>query len=81
LAPTVGIAVTGFCYPGEILQLFHRQDQQILRLSTAAARSHCLAGSAPFMVIRTNPADPSSPASFVIDKSDPVASGRSIFFG
>jgi hypothetical protein len=32
LAPTVGIAVTGFCYPGEILQLFHREDQQILWL-------------------------------------------------
>jgi hypothetical protein len=41
LAPTVGIAATGFCYPGGILQLFHRryqqiflhhQDQQILRL-------------------------------------------------
>jgi hypothetical protein len=29
LAPTVGIAATGFCYPGGILQLFHRQDQQI----------------------------------------------------
>jgi hypothetical protein len=24
----VGIAATGFCYPGGILQLFHRQDQQ-----------------------------------------------------
>jgi hypothetical protein len=41
LAPTVGIAATGFCYLGGILQLFHRQDQQILRLPTAAAtRSH-----------------------------------------
>jgi hypothetical protein len=29
LAPTVGIAATGFCYPGGILQIFHRQDQQI----------------------------------------------------
>jgi hypothetical protein len=52
LAPTVGIAATGFCYLGGILQLFHRryhqifhrqdqqvfhrQDQQILRLPTAA---------------------------------------------
>jgi hypothetical protein len=32
LAPTVGIAATGFCYPGGILQSFHREDQQILRL-------------------------------------------------
>jgi hypothetical protein len=32
LAPTVGIAATGFCYSGGILQLFHREDQQILRL-------------------------------------------------
>jgi hypothetical protein len=38
LAPTVGIAATGFCYPGGILQLFRRQDQQILWLP-AAARS------------------------------------------
>jgi hypothetical protein len=37
LAPTVGIAVTEFCYSGGIFQLFHRQDQQILRLRTAAA--------------------------------------------
>jgi hypothetical protein len=37
LAPTVGIAATGFCYPGGILQIFsstrsasfHRQDQQV----------------------------------------------------
>jgi hypothetical protein len=38
----VGIAATEFCHPGGILQLFHRQDQQILRLPTAAAaaRSH-----------------------------------------
>jgi hypothetical protein len=36
LAPTVGIAATGFCHPGGILQLFHRQDQQILRLPAAA---------------------------------------------
>jgi hypothetical protein len=32
----VGIAATGFCYLGGILQVFHRQDQQILRLPTAA---------------------------------------------
>jgi hypothetical protein len=36
LAPTVGIATTGFCHPGGILQAFHRQDQQILRLPAAA---------------------------------------------
>jgi hypothetical protein len=35
----VGIAATGFCHPSGILQLFHRQDQQILRLPTAVARS------------------------------------------
>jgi hypothetical protein len=29
LAPTVGIAATGFCYLGGILQLFHRRYQQI----------------------------------------------------
>jgi hypothetical protein len=41
LAPTVGIAVTGFYYLDRILQLFHREDQQILQLPTAAAaRSH-----------------------------------------
>jgi hypothetical protein len=38
LAPTVGIAATGFCYPGGILQLFYRQDQQILWLPTAVVR-------------------------------------------
>jgi hypothetical protein len=64
----VGIATTGFCHPGRILQLFHRQDEQILRLPTATARSHRLAGSAPFTVIGTNPADLTSSASFVIDK-------------
>jgi hypothetical protein len=36
----VGIVVTGFCYPGGILQLSRRQDQQILRLPTAARISH-----------------------------------------
>jgi hypothetical protein len=47
LAPTVGIAATGFCYPGGILQIFHRQDQQIFHRQDqqifrlpAAARSH-----------------------------------------
>jgi hypothetical protein len=55
LAPTVGIAATGFCYPGGILQLFHRQDQQILRLPIAAARSHL--------------ANPSFLANFVINQS------------
>jgi hypothetical protein len=39
LTPIVGSAATGFCYLGGILQLFHRQDQQILRLPTASARS------------------------------------------
>jgi hypothetical protein len=39
LAPTVGITATGFCYPGGILHLFCRQDQQILWLSIAAAIS------------------------------------------
>jgi hypothetical protein len=46
LAPTVGIAATGFCYPGGIFQLFYRQDQQILRLPTAADRSHQITSSA-----------------------------------
>jgi hypothetical protein len=39
LALTVGIAVTGFCHPGGILQLFHQEDQQISRLPIAVARS------------------------------------------
>jgi hypothetical protein len=30
----VGIAATGFCYPGGILQLFHRRDQQIFSTSS-----------------------------------------------
>jgi hypothetical protein len=34
LAPTVGIAATGFCYLGGILQLFHRRYQQIFSTST-----------------------------------------------
>jgi hypothetical protein len=54
LAPTVGIAATGFCYPGGILQIFHRQDQQIfhrqdqqiLRLPTAV-RSLLVGSSRP----------------------------------
>jgi hypothetical protein len=77
----VGIAATGFYHPDGILHLFHRQDQQILWLPTAAARSHRLAGLAPFTVIGTNPADPSSLERFVIDKSDQIVSGRSISFG
>jgi hypothetical protein len=36
LAPTVGIAATGFCYPGGILQAFHRQDQQIFSSTRSA---------------------------------------------
>jgi hypothetical protein len=40
LTPTVGIAATGFCNPGGILQLFGRENPQILRLPTAAAGSH-----------------------------------------
>jgi hypothetical protein len=34
LAPTVGIAATGFCYPGGILQLFHWRYQQIFSTSS-----------------------------------------------
>jgi hypothetical protein len=34
LAPTVGIAATGFCYPGGILQLFHRRYQQFFSTSS-----------------------------------------------
>jgi hypothetical protein len=34
LAPTVGIAATGFCHLGGILQLFHRQYQQIFSISS-----------------------------------------------
>jgi hypothetical protein len=48
LAPTVGIAATGFCHPGGILHLFHRQDQQILRLQQQPdcfKRSHLIGSS------------------------------------
>jgi hypothetical protein len=45
LALSVGIAATGFYHPGRLLQLFHRQDQQILRLPTAAARSRLVTPS------------------------------------
>jgi hypothetical protein len=59
LAPTVGSAATGFCYPGGILQLFHRQDpssfhrqdQQIWRLPRAAARSLQQIQTGSFIVI------------------------------
>jgi hypothetical protein len=43
--PTVGIATTEFCYLGGILQLLRHQNQQILRLSTAAARLHLVGSS------------------------------------
>jgi hypothetical protein len=74
LAPTVGIAATGFCYPGGILQLFHRQYQQIFSTSSRSTNFATADSS------NSHLADPSSPASFVINKSDEVASGRSIFF-
>jgi hypothetical protein len=45
LAPTMGIAATGFCYPGGILQVFHQQDQQVLRLPTTASTGSHLADS------------------------------------
>jgi hypothetical protein len=45
LAPTVGIAATGFCYPGGILQLFSSTKLANLRLPTAAARSHQIISS------------------------------------
>jgi hypothetical protein len=45
----VGITATGFCYPDMILQLFHRQDQEILRLSTTAE-----AGSSTFSIDKIN---------------------------
>jgi hypothetical protein len=38
LTPTVRIAATGFCNPGEILQLFHREDQQILWLPDSSSQ-------------------------------------------
>jgi hypothetical protein len=37
LAPTVGIVVTGFCYPGGIFQLFHRQDQQFFAAADSSS--------------------------------------------
>jgi hypothetical protein len=62
----MGIATTGFCHPGGILQLFHRQDQQILRLLTAAT-------------VRSHLADQSSLTVFIIKKYAQI--GRSNFFG
>jgi hypothetical protein len=62
----VGSATTRFCHPGEILQLFHQQDQQILRLPIAAA-------------VRLHLVDPSSSAVFIIKKYAQI--GQSIFFG
>jgi hypothetical protein len=47
----VGIAATGFCYPGGILQLFHRQDQQILRLPAAAVVKSVQQIRAGFVVV------------------------------
>jgi hypothetical protein len=38
LAPTVWIAVTGFRYPGGILQLFHREDQKFLQLPNSSSQ-------------------------------------------
>jgi hypothetical protein len=35
----MGIAATGFCHPGGILQFFHLEDQQILWLPLAAVKS------------------------------------------
>jgi hypothetical protein len=61
----VGIAATGFCYPGGILQLFHRQDQQILRLPTAATARSNLIGSTSSGAVRSHP---EKIIRFVVDK-------------
>jgi hypothetical protein len=37
LAPIVGITTTGFCYPGGILQLFHREGQQIFETADSSS--------------------------------------------
>jgi hypothetical protein len=58
LAPTVGIAATGFYHPGGILQPFRRQDQQILRLPTAA-RS---------LLARLSASTPSTSSSYIMNK-------------
>jgi hypothetical protein len=55
LAPTVGIAATGFCYLGGILQLFHRRHQQIFSTSSrstnfAAADSSIQIASTKFVI-------------------------------
>jgi hypothetical protein len=75
LAPTVGIAATGFCYLGGILQLFHRRYQQILidkiskffidKISKFFGYQQqpdriVSPDQLLFTVIGTNPADPSS---------------------
>jgi hypothetical protein len=51
----MGITTTGFCYLDGILQLFHRQDQQILWLPTAATARSNLIGSTSSGTVRSHP--------------------------
>jgi hypothetical protein len=78
LAPTVGIAAIGFCYPGGI----HQSSTMI-----SSSVHMCYQREKFFFVkigvaspIKTDLADSSSPSSFVIDKTNQVASSQLIFF-
>jgi hypothetical protein len=66
LAPTVGITTTGYCYPGGILQLFRQQDQQILRLPTAASGGSINLQQASKLIFIGKIFITNRPASFVI---------------
>jgi hypothetical protein len=52
LAPTVGIAATGFCYLGEILQLFHRRYQQNFSTSSRSTNFAAAAAARSLQQIR-----------------------------
>jgi hypothetical protein len=82
LAPTVGIATTGFCNSGGILQLFHREDQQIFRLPTAAVRSiqqNLSSTSAIVCIVKIFTASPSRIGNFVQSNGSRHNSKKSIY--
>jgi hypothetical protein len=77
LALTVGIAATRFCYPGGI-------HQSSMTISSSVhmryQREKKILQDWVISPIRTDLADSPSPASFIIDKSNQVASDQLIFF-
>jgi hypothetical protein len=70
LTPTVGIAATGFCYPGGILQLFHRRYQQIFSTSTRSANFSTSSRSTNFAAAQQQQPD-------CFNRSHPVGSSSS----